>query len=75
MTRLAIVATFKVAPEKRNDCLAHMKAHAERCRATEPGAARPVTIPPSPAGRSPVDFSPFRVPVPRSGDRNTSKTG
>ena len=37
MAKLAIVATFKVAPEKRDEYLTHMKAHAERCRATEPG--------------------------------------
>ena len=37
MAKLAIVATLKTAPGKRAEYLKHLKAHAERCRATEPG--------------------------------------
>lgn len=37
MAKLAIVATIKTAPGKRDEYLKHLKAHAERCRATEPG--------------------------------------
>ena len=37
MPKLAIVATIKTAPGKRDEYLKHLSAHAERCRATEPG--------------------------------------
>jgi quinol monooxygenase YgiN len=37
MPKLAIVATIKTAPGKRDEYLEHLKAHAERCRAQEPG--------------------------------------
>ena len=37
MAKLAIVATIKVAPGRRDEYLKHMRAHAERCRANEPG--------------------------------------
>jgi quinol monooxygenase YgiN len=37
MRKLAIVATIKTAPGKRDEYLKHLMAHAERCRATEPG--------------------------------------
>jgi autoinducer 2-degrading protein len=37
MAKLAIVATLKTAPGKREEYLPHLKAHGERCRATEPG--------------------------------------
>ena len=37
MAKLAIVATIKTAPGKRDEYLKHLKAHAQRCRATEPG--------------------------------------
>ena len=37
MAKLAIVATLKTAPGRRAEYLKHLKAHAERCRATEPG--------------------------------------
>ena len=37
MRKLAIVATIKTAPGKRDEYLKHLRAHAERCRATEPG--------------------------------------
>lgn len=37
MAKLAIVATIKTVPGKRDEYLKHLKAHAERCRATEPG--------------------------------------
>ena len=37
MRKLAIVATIKTAPGKREEYLKHLRAHAERCRATEPG--------------------------------------
>lgn len=37
MAKLAIVATIKTAPGKRDEYLKHLRAHAERCRANEPG--------------------------------------
>ena len=37
MAKFAIVATIKTAPGKRNEYLKHLKAHAQRCLATEPG--------------------------------------
>ncbi|MBR1235862.1 putative quinol monooxygenase [Bradyrhizobium sp. AUGA SZCCT0182] len=37
MAKLAIIATIKTAPGKRDEYLKHLKAHAERCLATEPG--------------------------------------
>jgi len=33
----AVVATMKIAAGKRADYLKHLKAHAQRCKATEPG--------------------------------------
>ncbi|QQS11871.1 MAG: antibiotic biosynthesis monooxygenase [Rhodospirillales bacterium] len=40
MAKLAIVATIKVVARKRDVYLRHLSAHAERCRATEPGTLR-----------------------------------
>lgn len=37
MAKLAVVATIKIAAGKRAEYLKHLKAHAQRCRATEPG--------------------------------------
>jgi quinol monooxygenase YgiN len=37
MAKFASVATIKTAPGKRNEYLKHLKAHAQRCLATEPG--------------------------------------
>ena len=37
MAKFAIVATIKTAPGKRDEYLKHLRAHGERCRATEPG--------------------------------------
>lgn len=37
MAKLAIVATIKIAPGRRDVYLKHLRAHAERCRANEPG--------------------------------------
>jgi quinol monooxygenase YgiN len=37
MAKFAIVATIKTAPGKRNEYLTHLKAHGQRCLATEPG--------------------------------------
>ena len=37
MGKLAIVATIKTSPGKRDEFLKHLSAHAERCRANEPG--------------------------------------
>ena len=37
MRKFAIVATIKTAPGKRDEYLVHLRAHAERCRTTEPG--------------------------------------
>lgn len=37
MTKFAIVATIKTTAGKREDYLRHLKAHAQRCLATEPG--------------------------------------
>jgi quinol monooxygenase YgiN len=40
MSKLAIVATIKTAPGKRDEYLTHLRAHAERCRAHEPGTVQ-----------------------------------
>jgi quinol monooxygenase YgiN len=37
MSKFAIVATVKTVPGKRDEYLKHLKAHAQRCLATEPG--------------------------------------
>ena len=37
MSKLAIVATIKAVPGKRDEYLAVLKAHGKRCLATEPG--------------------------------------
>jgi quinol monooxygenase YgiN len=37
MSRLAIVATIKTVPGKRDEYLKHLKAHAQRCLSTEAG--------------------------------------
>jgi quinol monooxygenase YgiN len=40
MAKFAIVATIKTAPGKRDEYLKHLKAHAQRCLATEPGTLK-----------------------------------
>jgi quinol monooxygenase YgiN len=40
MAKLAIIATIKTVPGKRDEYLKHLKAHAERCLATEPGTLK-----------------------------------
>jgi hypothetical protein len=40
MSKLAIVATIKTAPGKRDEYLKHLKAHAQRCLTTEPGTLK-----------------------------------
>ena len=40
MAKLAIVATIKTIPGKRDEYLNHLKAHGERCLATEPGTLK-----------------------------------
>ena len=37
MAKFAIVATIKTVPGKRSEYLTHLRAHAQRCLATEPG--------------------------------------
>ena len=37
MAKLAIVTTIKTVPGKRDEYLKHLKAHGQRCLATEPG--------------------------------------
>jgi quinol monooxygenase YgiN len=37
VAKLAVVATIKTAAGKRAEYLKHLTAHAQRCRATEPG--------------------------------------
>jgi quinol monooxygenase YgiN len=37
MSKLAIVATIKTVPGKRDECLTVLKAHGKRSLATEPG--------------------------------------
>jgi quinol monooxygenase YgiN len=37
MAKLAIVATIKTAPGRRDEYLKHLRAHADRCRKNEPG--------------------------------------
>jgi quinol monooxygenase YgiN len=40
MSKLAIVATIKNIAGKRDEYMAFLKAHGERCLATEPGTLR-----------------------------------
>lgn len=40
MAKLAIVATIKTIPGKRDEYLTHLKAHGQRCLATEPGTLK-----------------------------------
>jgi quinol monooxygenase YgiN len=40
MSRLAIVATIKTVPGKRDEYLEHLKAHAQRSLSTEPGTLK-----------------------------------
>jgi (4S)-4-hydroxy-5-phosphonooxypentane-2,3-dione isomerase len=40
MSKLAIVATIKTVPGKRDEYLKHLRAHAERCLASEPGTLK-----------------------------------
>lgn len=40
MAKLAIVATIKTIPGGRDEYLKHLKLHAGRCRATEPGTLK-----------------------------------
>ena len=40
MAKLAIVATMKIAPGKRDEYLKHLVAHGKRCLADEPGTLR-----------------------------------
>jgi quinol monooxygenase YgiN len=40
MAKLAIVATIKTVPGKRDEYLNHLKAHGQRCLATEPGTLK-----------------------------------
>jgi quinol monooxygenase YgiN len=40
MGKFAIVATIKTVPGKREEYLTHLKAHAQRCLATEPGTLK-----------------------------------
>src|SRR5437660_12904122 len=37
MGKLAIIATIKTVPGKRDEYLKHLKAHRDRCLANEPG--------------------------------------
>jgi quinol monooxygenase YgiN len=40
MAKLAIVATIKTVAGKRDEYLKHLKAHGQRCLATEPGTLK-----------------------------------
>jgi quinol monooxygenase YgiN len=40
MAKFAIVATINTAAGKRDEHLRHLKAHAQRCMATEPGTLK-----------------------------------
>jgi quinol monooxygenase YgiN len=40
MSKLALVATIKTAPGKREEYLKHLKAHAQNYLATEPGTLK-----------------------------------
>jgi quinol monooxygenase YgiN len=40
MAKFAIVATIKTVPGKRDEYLKHLKAHGERCLASEPGTLK-----------------------------------
>ena len=49
MEKFAMMATIKTVPGKREEYLKHLKAHAQRCLATEPGTLNnPVGIAPVP---------------------------
>jgi hypothetical protein len=53
MTKLAIVATIKTVPGKRDEYLRHLKAHAHRCLTTEPGTLQfEILVPKEEATRS-----------------------
>jgi quinol monooxygenase YgiN len=40
MSKLALINTIKTVSGKREEYLKHLKAHAERCLATEPGTLK-----------------------------------
>ena len=40
MAKLAIIATLKTTPGRRDDYLPHLKAHGQRCLANEPGTLK-----------------------------------
>ena len=40
MSKFAIVATIKTVPGKRDEYVKHLKAHGQRCLATEPGTLK-----------------------------------
>jgi quinol monooxygenase YgiN len=40
MGKLVLVATIKTVPGKREEYLKHLKAHAQRCLASEPGTLK-----------------------------------
>jgi quinol monooxygenase YgiN len=40
MAKLAIVATIKTVPGKRDECLKHLRAHGQRCLTSEPGTLK-----------------------------------
>jgi quinol monooxygenase YgiN len=40
MAKLAIIATIRTVPSKRDEYLKHLKDHAERCLSTEPGTLK-----------------------------------
>jgi len=40
MGKLAIVASIETVPGKREEYLKHLKVHAQRCLATEPGTLK-----------------------------------
>jgi quinol monooxygenase YgiN len=40
MSKLAIIATIKTAPGKKDEYLRHLSAHANRCLSTEPGTQK-----------------------------------
>jgi quinol monooxygenase YgiN len=40
MAKLAIVATIKIVAGKRDEYLTHLRAHGQRCLATEPGTLK-----------------------------------
>jgi hypothetical protein len=68
MAKFAIVATVKTVPGKRDEYLKHLKAHAQRCLATEPGTLKfEILVPQKPTRSCCTRSMPARKPSKRTG--------